>query len=115
VVVVDPMVPVRRRTLDLERRLVKLRLIGPFAPAVGVGRALVAHVDRFQQKARERLGRRQLLVGVATQRTSNRLSGPVKNSDARGFLIRIARDSEVRHRAAVIKPSSRTGISPTLR
>src|SRR4030088_153215 len=35
VIVVDTMVPMRRRTVDLQRRLVKLRLVGPLAPAIG--------------------------------------------------------------------------------
>src|ERR1700730_7318091 len=38
VIVVDTMVPMRGRTFDLQRRLVKLRLVGPLAPAIrGVG------------------------------------------------------------------------------
>src|SRR6267142_400046 len=35
VIVVDTMVPMRGRTFDRQRRLVKLRLVGPLAQAIG--------------------------------------------------------------------------------
>jgi hypothetical protein len=34
-IVVDTMVPMRGRTFDLQRRLVKVRLVGPPAPTIG--------------------------------------------------------------------------------
>jgi hypothetical protein len=35
VIVVDTMIPMGGRSFDLQRRLVKLRLVGPFALAIG--------------------------------------------------------------------------------